>query len=108
MLPPNFTFTQSSLQAYKDCARRFWLAYIQQLPVAGGRGGAGGRARAADAAAGSAFTGLVERTGIGLDPEQVAAQIDPVDDPDLAAQFDAWLEHRHTTCRSLCGRWRCC
>ena len=24
----------------------------------------------------------------------MAAQIDPVDDPDLAAQFDAWLEHR--------------
>lgn len=93
MLPPNFTFTQSSLQAYKDCARRFWLAYIQQLPWP-----------AVEAAPvdeherlmrrGQRFHRLVERTEIGLDPERVAAQIDPVDDPDLAAQFDAWLEHR--------------
>ena len=93
MLPPNFTFTQSSLQAYQDCARRFWLAYIQQLPWP-----------AVEAAPvdeherlmrrGQRFHRLVERTEIGLDPERVAAQIDPVDDPDLAAQFDAWLEHR--------------
>ena len=31
-LPANFTFSQSSLQAYVDCARRFWLAYVEQLP----------------------------------------------------------------------------
>ena len=93
MLPPNFTFTQSSLQAYKDCARRFFLAYIEQLPWP-----------AVEAAPvseherlmrrGQRFHRLVERTEIGLDPDKVAAQIDPADDPDLSAQFAAWLEHR--------------
>ncbi len=93
MLPPNFTFTQSSLQAYKDCARRFWLAYIQQLPWPA--------VEAAPVAEheqlmrrGKRFHRLVERTEIGLDPERVAAQIDPATDPDLAAQYNAWLEHR--------------
>jgi hypothetical protein len=31
-IPPTFTFSQSSLQAFEDCPRRFWLAYIEQLP----------------------------------------------------------------------------
>ena len=30
-LPPAFTFSQSSLQDYADCARRFQLRYIEQL-----------------------------------------------------------------------------
>ena len=32
LLPPTFSFSQSSLQAYEDCPRRFWLAYVEQLP----------------------------------------------------------------------------
>lgn len=32
LLPDTFAFSQSSLQAFADCARRFWLAYVQQLP----------------------------------------------------------------------------
>jgi hypothetical protein len=93
MLPPNFTFTQSSLQAYTDCARRFWLAYIEQLPWP-----------AVEASPvheheelmrrGQRFHRLVERTEIGMDPEQVAAQIDPAADPNMAAQYAAYLEHR--------------
>ncbi|MCA9982517.1 MAG: PD-(D/E)XK nuclease family protein, partial [Anaerolineales bacterium] len=31
-LPETFAFSQSSLQAYEDCPRRFWLAYVEQLP----------------------------------------------------------------------------
>jgi len=31
-LPPTFAFSQSSLQAYANCPRRFWLAYVEQLP----------------------------------------------------------------------------
>jgi RecB family exonuclease len=93
MLPPNFTFTQSSLQAYRDCARRFWLAYIEQLPWP-----------AVEASPvheheelmrrGQRFHRLVERTEIGMDPEQVAAQIDLAVDPNMAAQYAAYLEHR--------------
>ncbi|HXF61514.1 MAG TPA: PD-(D/E)XK nuclease family protein [Caldilineaceae bacterium] len=32
LLPDDFSFSQSSLQAFADCARRFWLAYVQRLP----------------------------------------------------------------------------
>jgi hypothetical protein len=32
LLPDEFAFSQSSLQAYVDCERRFWLAYVEQLP----------------------------------------------------------------------------
>jgi hypothetical protein len=93
MLPLNFTFTQSSLQAYKDCARRFWLAYIEQLPWP-----------AVEASPvheheelmrrGQRFHRLVERTEIGMDPAQVAAQVDDGSDPNMAAQYAAYLEHR--------------
>ena len=31
-LPATFAFSQSSLQAYANCPRRFWLAYVEQLP----------------------------------------------------------------------------
>ena len=30
-LPPTFTFSQSSLQDYFDCPRRFQLRYIEQV-----------------------------------------------------------------------------
>ena len=30
-LPVPFTFSQSSLQDYRDCERRFYLRYIEQL-----------------------------------------------------------------------------
>lgn len=93
MLPPSFTFTQSSLQAYKDCARRFWLAYIEQLPWP-----------AVEASPvheheelmrrGQRFHRLVERTEIGMDPAQVAALVNDGDDQNMAAQYASYLEHR--------------
>ena len=30
-LPSTFAFSQSSLQSYVNCPRRFWLAYVEQL-----------------------------------------------------------------------------
>lgn len=32
LIPEDFAFSQSSLQAYNDCPRRFWLSYIERLP----------------------------------------------------------------------------
>jgi hypothetical protein len=89
LLPPEFSFSQSSLQAYVDCARRFWLAYVEQLPWP-----------AVEASPiyeheelmrmGATFHRLVERSEIGIAPDQVAARLVPP----LSTWFDAYLTHR--------------
>lgn len=106
MLLPDFTFSQSSLQAYRDCQRRFWLAYVEQLPWP-----------AVEAAPvqeherlmrlGERFHRLVERTEISLaldgaeaaggksrsmDPELIAVQAQA--DPDLAAWYASYRSQR--------------
>lgn len=89
LLPPEFSFSQSSLQAYVDCARRFWLAYVEQLPWP-----------AVEASPiyeheelmrmGATFHRLVERSEIGIAPDQVAAGLVPP----LSTWFDAYLKQR--------------
>ena len=69
LLLPSFTFSQSSLQAYTDCPRRFWLAYVEQLPWP-----------AVEASPiheheeqmrlGERFHRLVQRTEVGIAPNQ--------------------------------------
>lgn len=91
MLPANFTFSQSNLQAHHDCARRFWLAYVEQLPWP-----------AVEASPvqehekltrlGERFHRLVERTEIGVDPDQVAVQAQ--EDPDLQTWYTAYRRQR--------------
>ncbi|MCB0128627.1 MAG: PD-(D/E)XK nuclease family protein [Caldilineaceae bacterium] len=81
-LPATFAFSQSSLQAYEDCARRFWLAYVQQLPWP-----------AVEAAPvqdyerhmrlGATFHLLVQRAEIGMDVDQLRS--------DLEAPLAGWL-----------------
>jgi RecB family exonuclease len=93
MLPPNFTFSASNLQAYHDCPRRFWLAYIEQLPWP-----------AVEVSPvqeheelvmrGSRFHRLVERTELQMDPALIAAQIDEADDHEMAKQYADYLAHR--------------
>lgn len=88
-LPATFAFSQSSLQAYEDCARRFWLAYVQQLPWP-----------AVEAAPvqdyerlmrlGANFHLLVERAEIGIDVAPLAATLEQP----LAGWFDAYQRHR--------------
>lgn len=88
-LPATFAFSQSSLQAYEDCARRFWLAYVQQLPWP-----------AVEAAPvqdyerlmrlGANFHLLIERAEIGIDVEQLAFGLQQP----LADWFAAYQRHR--------------
>jgi len=85
----DFSFSQSSLQAYADCARRFWLAYVEQLPWP-----------AVEAAPvyeheqlmriGATFHRLVERSELGMDPDQVAAGLLPP----LSTWYTAYLRQR--------------
>ncbi len=93
MLPANFSFTQSSLQAYKDCPRRFWLAYIEQLPWPAIEASPVHEHEAL-MRRGEQFHRLVERTEIGIDPAQVMAQAEGQDDSGLAANYQAYLQHR--------------
>jgi hypothetical protein len=77
------------LQAHEDCARRFWLAYVEQLPWP-----------AIEASPvqeheqlvrlGSTFHLLVQRAEAGLDPEQLGAGLAPP----LAGWFEAYRRHR--------------
>ena len=88
-LPETFSFSQSSLQAFDDCARRFWLAYVQQLPWP-----------AVEAAPvqdherlmrlGAHFHKLVERAEIGMPMFRAVADLE---DP-LAGWFSAYEQHR--------------
>lgn len=82
-LPETFSFSQSSLQAFEDCPRRFWLAYVEQLPWP-----------AVEAAPvqdfeeliriGSTFHRLVERAEIGLDPDILSQGLEP--------PLDSWFQ----------------
>ena len=89
LLPETFAFSQSSLQSYVNCPRRFWLAYVQQLPWP-----------AIEAAPvqdhehlmrlGATFHRLVERAEIGMDPAVLASGLDyPLDQ-----WFDAYQHQR--------------
>lgn len=87
--PPDFTFSQSSLQAYEDCPRRFWLTYVEQLPWP------------ASAASpiyeheqllrlGETFHRLVERTESAMAPQEIGAGLHPP----LATWYHSYLTQR--------------
>jgi hypothetical protein len=89
ILPSDFVFSQSNLQTFADCARRFWLTYVQRLPWP-----------AVEASPvqeheylmrlGELFHRAVYRVESGIPPELVAAQLeDPLD-----SWFASYLEHR--------------
>jgi len=88
-IPDTFAFSQSSLQAFEDCQRRFWLAYVEQLPWP-----------AVEAAPvqeherlmrlGSHFHQLVERSEIGIESKKMLAGLEPP----LDGWYDAYLHHR--------------
>jgi hypothetical protein len=89
ILPDDFVFSQSNLQTFVDCPRRFWLSYVQRLLWP-----------AVEASPvqefeyimrlGQAFHRAVQRAEVGLPPDIIAAQLeDPLD-----LWFASYLEHR--------------
>lgn len=91
ILPEEFHFSQSTLQVYEDCPRRFWLSHIARLPWPA--------VEVAPAVVheqqmvwGDEFHRLVQRAEIGLNPAP------PTTAPGLplAEWFNAYLEHRPT------------
>ena len=89
LLPDNFTFSQSSLQAYVDCARRFWLAYVEQLPWPAVEASPV-QEHEALMRLGERFHRLVQRSEEGIAPAQVAAGLTPP----LATWYAAYQQHR--------------
>lgn len=88
-IPPTFTFSQSSLQAYADCPRRFWLAYVEQLPWPAVEA-APVQEHEALMRQGEHFHRLVQRAEIGIDPAEVGAALTPP----LSTWFAAYRTHR--------------
>lgn len=89
LLPPTFSFSQSSLQAFEDCPRRFWLAYVEQLPWPAVEASPV-QEHEAVMRLGERFHRLVQRAEIGITPAEVAAGLESP----LAGWFDAYLAHR--------------
>lgn len=88
-LPPNLRFTQSSLQDYTDCKRRFQLRYLDRLSWP---------ALETEPALihehfmqlGARFHQLVQQHQIGLPAERLTRL---VTDPDLSRWWDNYLPH---------------
>jgi hypothetical protein len=79
-LPETFAFSQSSLQAYADCPRRFWLAYVEQLPWPAVEASPV-QEYEARMRQGGLFHRLIERAEIGMDVAHITHGLaDPLDD----------------------------
>lgn len=89
ILPSDFVFSQSNLQAYVDCPRRFWLTYVRQLPWPAVEAGPV-QEQEYVMRLGESFHRAVQRAEIGITPEVIAARLeDPLD-----LWFAAYLQHR--------------
>ena len=91
-LPDEFRFSQTSLQVFDDCKRRFWLSYMQQTPWPS--------VQASPIAEherrvrlGQFFHRLIERAEAGVPSDDVQQFVDELEPP-LADWFRAYLRHR--------------
>jgi hypothetical protein len=93
-LPPDFQFSQSSLQDAADCLRRFWLRHVLRLrypaPVA-----APVRAYELHLLRGDRLHRLIQSTLNGMPADSVRASA--ADDPVVVGWYDAWLLHGLTS-----------
>lgn len=91
ILSSDFVLSQSNLQTYVDCQRRFWLTYVQQLPWPAVEAGPV-QEQEYVMRLGDFFHRAVQRAEIGIDPAIIAAQLeDPLD-----LWFTSYLRHRPT------------
>jgi len=89
-LPDRFVFSQSSLQDYADCPRRFQLRYVEAQPWPAVQSEPL-LEREQHAQRGDRFHRLVQRHQVGIAPERLAASV--ADDRDLAAWWQAYLAY---------------
>lgn len=85
-----FVFSQSSLQDYADCPRRFQLRYVEAQPWPAVQSEPL-LEREQHAERGQRFHRLVQRHQIGIDPARLALFVG--DDPDLAAWWAEYLAY---------------
>lgn len=88
-LPPDFSFSQSNLQTFADCPRRFYLAHVQRLPWPAVEA-APAREHERLLRMGALFHRLVERAYLGITP---ATQIDALAEP-LRGWMHAFQQYR--------------
>jgi hypothetical protein len=90
LLPPGFAFSQSSLQDYCDCPRRFQLRYIEQLqwPAVETEPVLENEHRLQE---GQLFHRLVQQHLIGLPTDKLAPLANT---PDLSRWWDNYLGHK--------------
>ena len=89
VLPSGFIFSQSSLQDYSDCPRRFQLRYLEQLhwPAVESEPALYNERRQQE---GQLFHRLVQQYILGLPPEKIRQQISS---PDLQRWWDNFIQH---------------
>ena len=88
MLPVSFSFSQSSLQDYADCPRRFQLRYVQSQAWPGVQAEPLVE-HDRQLERGERFHRLVQRHQLGMDAAVLGGSIG--DDPDLSAWWQAYL-----------------
>lgn len=91
-LPPDFHFTQASLQDYVECRRRFQLRWLMALswpavtaePV---------DAYEATVRAGETFHRLIHQHQLGLDPERLASAVAAAGGEEEGAHLATWWDN---------------
>jgi len=99
-LPTSFTFSQSSLQDYHDCARRFQLRYIEKLqwPAVETAPVMENERRQAE---GQQFHRLVQQTLIGLPIEKMARFVENSGSADLERWWGHFISARSASLAEL-------
>lgn len=102
-LPPDFTFSQASLQDYVDCRRRFQLRYLLGLawpaPAAEPAGEYEAHVRA-----GEAFHRLIHQHQLGLPAERLTAQAEA--EAEVEVKAEAEVEVKAEGAGRLAEWWR--